>query len=177
MGTIGKPKSVKLFCGIISSDQSIEEQAFKHLEGKFGTIDFKSEVMSFDFSNYYEPEMGKNLSRFWVSFKNLILEDELAGIKVFTNSVEDGLAQNSNRKINIDPGYVTAANIILATTKNYSHRIYLSKGIYGEVTTIYKKTGFIKLPWSYPDYLSKIAVNFFTKARLDLLKSLRALNA
>jgi hypothetical protein len=175
MGVIAEPKQVKLFCGIISSDEEIKQKSFEILEKKFGKIDLISGEMSFDFSNYYNPEMGADLKRFWVSFEKLISAADLADIKVFTNSVEDSFTVNNKRRINIDPGYITPANIILATTKDYSHRIYLSKGIYGEVTTIYKKNGYIKLPWSYPDYLSPIFVEFLLKARTDLIKQLRGI--
>jgi hypothetical protein len=114
--------------------------------------------------------MGGNLKRQWISFKTLLNPDRLADIKVMTNDIEDGLAKDQKRIINIDPGYLTCANVILASTKDFSHRIYLSKGIYAEVTTIYKKEGFIKLPWTYPDYLCPTAVNFIIKARQCLLK-------
>jgi len=173
MGAIGKPHSVKLFCGIISSGKDVEDKAFCALKEKFGEIDFTSEIMKFDYTSYYEPEMGPGLARFWISFKKLISAADLAKIKVFTNSVEDGLAKDGKRPINIDPGYITPASVILATTKNYSHRIYLSDGIYGEITTMYKKSGFVKLPWSYPDYLSKISTDFLSLARADLLKQLK----
>jgi hypothetical protein len=173
MGTISAPKRVKLFCGIISSDEEIKQRSFAMLEEKFGKIDLISDVVQFDFSDYYNPEMGNNLKRFWISFERLISSYCLAEIKVFTNSLEDDFAVNNKRQINIDPGYITLANVILATTKDYSHRIYLDKGIYGEVTTIYKKNVYLKLPWSYPDYLSNTAVVFLLKARADLMKQLR----
>ncbi|MDR1086848.1 MAG: DUF4416 family protein [Endomicrobium sp.] len=172
MGTIGEPKQVKLFCGIISCEEEIKQKSFDVLKEKLGEIDFISDEMPFDFSSYYNPEMGNNLKRFWLSFENLASASELADIKVFTNSVEDGFAIGEKRRINIDSGYVTPANIILATTKDFSHRIYLSKGIYGEVTTIYKKGGYIKLPWSYPDYLSDLATDFFLKIRTKLMNQL-----
>jgi hypothetical protein len=173
VGIIGTSKKVKLFCGIIFSDEKIKQDAFSVLEDKFGKIDFISEVMPFDFSSYYNPEMGQNLKRLWLSFEKLIFSSELASIKVFTNSIEDSFALNSKRQINIDPGYISPANVILATTKDYSHRIYLDKGIYGEVTTIYKKNGYIKLPWSYPDYLSEKATKFLLKARQTLISRLK----
>ncbi|MDR2427604.1 MAG: DUF4416 family protein [Endomicrobium sp.] len=173
MSTIGKPKQVKLFCGIISADEEIKLKSFDFLKKKLGEIDLTSKVVPFDFSSYYNTEMGNNLKRFWISFEKLVLSSELASIKVFTNSIEDSFALDNKRRINIDPGYITPANVILATTKDYSHRIYLEKGIYGEVTTIYQKNGYIKLPWSYPDYLSQIAVDFLLKARIKLIKQLR----
>ncbi|MDR0820271.1 MAG: DUF4416 family protein [Endomicrobium sp.] len=173
MGVIGAPKKVKLFCGIISSGVEIEQKTLAVLEKKFGEIDLTSVVMPFDFSDYYNPEMGNNLKRFWISFKKLITAADIAGIKIFTNSTEDSFSVNNKRRINIDPGYITPANIILATTKDYSHRIYLSDGIYGEVTAIYKKPEVVKLPWSYPDYFSNPAKEFLLKARKDLIEQLR----
>ncbi|OEG71424.1 hypothetical protein ATZ36_15005 [Candidatus Endomicrobiellum trichonymphae] len=173
MGTIGTLKKAKLFCGIISSSAKTEQKSLAALEKKFGEIDLTSSAMPFDFSDYYNPEMGDNLKRFWISFKKLITAADIAGIKNFTNSTEDSFAVNNKRRINIDPGYITPANVILATTKDYSHRIYLSDGIYGEVTVIYKKAEVVKLPWSYPDYLSNTATEFLLKARKNLIEHLR----
>ncbi|MDR0617494.1 MAG: DUF4416 family protein [Endomicrobium sp.] len=173
MGIIGTSKKVKLFCGIIFLNEKIKQDTFTILENKFGKIDFFSDIMPFDFSSYYNPEMGENLKRLWVSFEKLILSSQLTSIKVFTNSLEDSFAINSKRQINVDPGYISLANVILATTKDYSHRIYLDNGIYGEVTTIYKKSRYIKLPWSYPDYFSDTATKFLLKARQSLKMRLK----
>jgi hypothetical protein len=175
MGAAGAAQKAKLFCGILNAAESVKEKAFAELEKKFGKIDFASEVIDFeDFTSYYNPEMGAGIKRFWISFEELISEADLAGIKVFTNSVEEAFSVDKKRRINIDPGYVSAANVILASTKNYSHRIYIGRGIYAEVTTIYKKESFVKLPWSYPDYMSKTAADFLLKARNALLKNLKA---
>lgn len=174
MGQIFPDKKVKLFCGILSVDKSAEDKAFDKLVKKFGAIDMKSASMPFDYSAYYNDEMGADIKRYWISFENLIFSGVISDIKVFTNSIEDLLAVNSKRIINIDPGYIAQSNVVLATTKNYSHRIYLSKGIYAEVTTIYsKKDGFIKLPWTYPDYLSPQAKDFLNAARKKLLERLK----
>lgn len=173
MGAIGSANKVKLFCGIISSSDKITKEALDILQSRFGKIDCQSEIINFDYTVYYNTEMGKNLKRFWISFEKLILADELADIKVFTNAVEDKFSVNSNRQINIDPGYLNPANVILASTKDFSHRIYLAKGIYGEVTSIYKKEDFIKLPWSYPDYMSETAKTFLLKARTKLMQQLK----
>lgn len=174
MGKIGSAKQVKLFCGILSTNEEIDKKAIESLKNQFGAIDFQSAIMDFDYSSYYVPEMGEGIKRYWISFKPLILADEISDIKVFTNSIEDSLSINSKRHINIDPGYITQASVILATTKNYSHRIYLQKGIYAEVTTIYsKKEGFIKLPWSYQDYMSDTAKDFLLKARQSFLQDLK----
>ncbi|MDR3070990.1 MAG: DUF4416 family protein [Endomicrobium sp.] len=173
MGIICEPKRVKLFCGIILSEEKIKQGFLGTLEKKFGKVDLISDTAIFNFSDYYNSEMGHDLKRFWISFEKLISADELAEIKVFTNHIENVFALNNKRVINIDPGYVTPANVVLATTKNYAHRIYLASGIYAEVTIVYKKNGFLKLPWSYPDYLSKPATAFFLSTRSELLKQLK----
>lgn len=173
MVVIGTPGRVKLFCGIIYFDEEIKQKSFTALEKKLGKIDLTSDVITFDFSNYYNSEMGNILKRFWISFEKLISVDMLAEIKVFTNFIENSFALDGKRQINIDPGYISLANVILATTKNYSHRIYISSGIYAEVTMIYKRGGFVKLPWTYPDYLSKTATEFLLKVRSCLMKQLK----
>jgi hypothetical protein len=173
MGMPGTANRVKLFCGIIASDAKTSDAALAALEKKLGKIDLRSETVPFDFTSYYNPEMGEGLERFWISFEPLIFADELPEIKVFTNSVEDSFSTDLKRRVNIDPGYLNPANVILASTKDFSHRIYLSKGIYGEVTLIYKKEDFIKLPWSYPDYLSPAAKKFLLGSREKLMLQLK----
>ncbi|MDR1195374.1 MAG: DUF4416 family protein [Endomicrobium sp.] len=173
MGKIGAANRVKLFCGIISADEEMIGKAFAELKKRLGEIDIVSGIVDFDFTSYYNAEMGNTLKRFWISFEKLVFADELADIKVFTNSIEDEFAVDGKRLINIDPGYLNPANVILASTKDFSHRIYLAKGIYAEVTLIYKKEDFIKLPWSYPDYLSPAAKKFLLEARTKLMRSLK----
>jgi hypothetical protein len=164
MGMIASvTEKAKLFCGIISC--KCEEKYILALEKKFGKIDLISNIIDFDFSDYYNVEMGNDLKRFWISFEKPISVDKLSETKIFTNFIESSFSINNNRQINIDPGYVTLANIVLATTKNYSHRVCILNGIYAEVTMIYKNGMFTKLPWTYPDYLSKDAIDFFLNVR------------
>jgi len=172
MGQINNVHLSKFFCGLLFPATYNVDGIYKLLEANFkDVIDIKSDIIDFDFTTYYNPEMGDNLKRQWVSFKTLLNPDRLADIKIMTNDIESSLTKENKRIINIDPGYLTLANVILASTKDFSHRIYLSKGIYAEVTTIYKKDGFIKLPWTYPDYLCPTATNFMIKARQCLMKS------
>jgi len=173
MGKIGQAPKVKLFCGILSVDEKITTQALTLLKDKFGGIDFESGIVNFDYSNYYTAEMGAGIKRFWVSFDKLVSAGDLSDIKIFANKIEDEFAQGGKRKINVDPGYVTPHNVVLASTKNFSHRIYLDKGIYAEVTTIFTKGDYIKLPWSYPDYLSGTAKPFLSKIREKLVQQLK----
>jgi len=171
MGNINKPNPVKFFFGLIFNEEFNIEDVYRILEQKFNNkIDIYSPKIDFTFTKYYNKEMGEKLKRQWISFESPILPDCLAEIKTETNNIEDSYSKDKNRTVNIDPGYITPANVILASTKDFSHRIYLSKGIYAEVTTIYRKEGFTKLPWTYPDYLCPTATEFILKARQCLLK-------
>ena len=165
MGTIRKPQEVKLFTGIIAVSRDVAAEALGALEAKFGAIDVKSPVISFDFTDYYAPEMGEGLIRQWVSFEKLIEPSELAGIKITTNEIEEKYSSSGKRRVNIDPGYITPAKVVLASSKDFSHRIYLSGGIYGEITLMFRHNNFIPLEWTYPDYKSAAALNFFMEIR------------
>ena len=170
MGNINQPNLVKFFFGLIYNKSFNIDEVYEILQQKFNNkIDIYSPVIDFTFTSYYNKEMGQNLKRQWISFETLLTPDNLADIKVETNNIEDSFAKDKNRVVNIDPGYICLANVVLASTKDFSHRIYLTKGIYAEVTTIYRKEGFTKLPWTYPDYLCQTATNFILKARECLL--------
>lgn len=165
MGKICSAGPVKLFMGIIAVSEGIIEECKKCLQENWGIIDIESELIPFNFTDYYEKEMGMGLFRKWVSFEKLADPAELAAIKTATNAIEQKYLSGDRRTINLDPGYITLANLVLASTKEFSHRIYLSGGIYGEITLIYKGGKFTPLPWTYPDYQSQTAIKFIEKTR------------
>ncbi len=155
MGEIKKTSKEKLVAGFIYKDASIFESVKKELIKKYGNADFESRELDFTYTDYYNEEMGMELKRKFLSFDKPVYPGKLAEIKIFTNKIERKFTDNAGkRKINIDPGLLSPANFILATTKNFSHRIYIGKGIYAEVTLQYKDKNFITLPWTYPDYAS-----------------------
>ncbi|OIO75667.1 MAG: hypothetical protein AUJ85_02440 [Elusimicrobia bacterium CG1_02_37_114] len=169
MGKIKPPDKVKLIIGILFPGQEDTGAVEAALVDLYGRIDLKSEVMPFDFTDYYSEEMGGNLLRYWLGFERQILPGDISEIKVKTNEIEDTFGSiNGKRKINIDPGYISSSTIVLTSTKNYSHRIYLDKGIYAEVTLIYEHGDFKTLPWTYPDYKTDTAKQFFLKARKSI---------
>ncbi len=130
--------------------------AFREAEGECGPADFVSEPLPFRFTDYYEGEMGKNLWRRMVSFEPLVSPERTVPVKLWTNRLENrNLNERGGRRINVDPGYLDGAKFVLVTGKDYSHRLYLGEGIYGEVTLIFQKGGFSPLPWTYPDYASE----------------------
>ncbi|OGS36392.1 MAG: hypothetical protein A2293_03690 [Elusimicrobia bacterium RIFOXYB2_FULL_49_7] len=165
MGIVRKPESVKLFAGIIAESNKAIENLTRILTVRWGEIDVESKSIQFDFTSYYEREMGKNLIRKWVGFAKLINPGEIAGIKTETNNIEQETAVSEKRRINIDPGYLALSKVVLASTKDFSHRIYLDKGIYAEITLLYRDKEFIPLAWTYSDYQSETATSFFKNLR------------
>jgi hypothetical protein len=169
MGEIKKVKPVKYFVGIILKDRESYKTALEKLVEKYGPIDLVSDIIPFNFTEYYLPEMGENLQRQFVAFRNLMDPADLPDVKIFTNELEEQMAVsvegNLNRQINLDPGYIEVAKMILATTKNYIHRIYLRSGIYAEITLRWKKGTFQPLEFTYIDYKSEFYINYFNNLR------------
>lgn len=159
---------VKLVCGIISSGPDAAARAERGLEALYGTIDLRSPVLAFDATDYYEAEMGPGLERRFLSFADLVRPEALADIKLRTNALEDeirGLTGSARRVVNLDPGYVTAAALIMATTKNFAHRVPLRGGIYAHLEFLFAKTGIRVLDWTYPDLRGREYGEFFRKVR------------
>jgi hypothetical protein len=148
----------------------------KRLEEGLGEIDFISEEFPFNFTSYYEKEMGKGLWRKIISFRKLIKRDDLVNIKTFANELEKTFSTQGKRKINMDPGYIAPEHLILATGKGYYHRPYLGKGVYADLTLVYKNKEFQSLEWTYPDYRTEEMRELFRELRekymLDLGKEL-----
>ncbi|MCS7250564.1 MAG: DUF4416 family protein [candidate division WOR-3 bacterium] len=173
MGEIKPPQKVKVVVGYITNDVNLINKVNENLSFLLGPVDLTSDIIDFNFTDYYEKEMGKELKRQWVSFKNLMMPDFLAELKIKTNEIEDSFKEEGKRRINIDPGILTLNNFILATTKNYAHRIYLREGIYAEVTLIYQNKKFNNLTWTYPDYQTDFFHNFLLKVRKVYIEDLR----
>jgi hypothetical protein len=152
MGIPGSPKPVRYFASIIyqtSGDiREVEEKLMSHL----GPILTKTDSKPFSQTNYYAKEMGDNLLRRFILFKTLRRREELPFVKLITNNLEKDTSVNGRRTFNIDPGYLSLEQVILATTKGYTHRIYLDKGIFADLTLIYTNGTYGSLPWTYPDY-------------------------
>jgi hypothetical protein len=165
MGRIYKPHPVKLIIGFIFKGPENYLKANSILTKTFGRIDFESPLIPFKYTDYYEKEVGQGLQRKFVSFHKLISPDKLAQIKILTNSIEDNLSANSRRSINIDPGYLDMAKLLLASTKDYAHRIYLNKGIFAEITLFYQGRTFRPWEWTYPDYRTEEYIDVFNKIR------------
>jgi hypothetical protein len=160
-----------LFTGALYSNSAIFESSKELLKDCFGEILYESLPVPWDYSFHYRNELGSPISRQFIFFKNMLDSETIADIKLKTIEIEDLLSLNGKRRINLDPGYLTLAKIVLASTKNYSHRIHLKKGIYGEVTLIYySKDGTFKPHlFTYRDYQDKACIDIFLHVR-ELLK-------
>jgi len=164
-----EPQPVKLVMPLLSNDPERFVLARDLLNEHFGPIDYASDTITFDVTDYYQEEMGAGLLRKFYAYERLIDPGQLANIKRLTNALEGELAVAGKRTINLDPGYLSYAKFVLATTKNRAHRIYLGQGIYAEITLSYHHKAFQTLPWTYPDYASP--------AYLQVLKEIRDIYA
>jgi len=159
------PSPAKLVIGTFTAEPQIIESLVAEFSSRFGPIDLISPWMRFNFTTYYESEMGSQLLRRMFAFQRLIAQDELSAIKLATNQIEHHYSQKGRRRANIDPGYVLHERFVLASGKNFSHRVYIGSGIYADLTLIYRKGSFQKLPWTYPDYHDDVMLMFLKQAR------------
>ncbi len=168
-----EPNPAKLVVGLFMKNKELVDNLAKELVDKIGPMDMVSPWFSFDYTDYYEPEMGTFLFRRMFAFKALIEQNALADIKILTNELELEYSKEGKRMVNIDPGYLTLERFVLATGKNFTHRIYLEKGIFADLTLIYQKGGFQKLPWTYPDYIQNNMLNFLCSVRKKYARDLK----
>jgi len=167
---------VKLIVGMIAREKEDFQLAQVKLSQRFGPLDFESQILPFDFTTYYAAEMGQNLKRKFISFLELIEPASLAEVKLFTNALETELSEGGARRINLDPGYISTGKLVLATTKNRQHRIYLGQGIYAEVTLRWKRKGFEAWEWTYPDYRTSEYLKILDRLHQSYMSKLRELH-
>ncbi len=168
-----QPEPVKLISSIFAGSKDSITLSIKKLSALFGSVDYISTFIAFDFTGYYEAEMGGSLIRRFITFEKLISPERLPEIKGMTNAIEKELVEKDNRRVNIDPGYMAQAHLILATGKAYTHRPYLKNGIYADLTLIYRHNSFRPLDWTYPDYAEERTVGLFNTIRKHYLIQLK----
>jgi len=165
MGTAREPAPVKLIASLLTGDPGLLPAVKAALVYTFGSTDLESEILPFDHTDYYADEFGPALQRQIVAFERLIAPDDLPDVKRQTNELEQSFAREGRRQVNIDPGYVSLSKLVLATTKDHAHRLYLGQGIYGEVTLAYQQGHFRPWPWTYSDYASDRYCALFMEIR------------
>jgi hypothetical protein len=171
MASIRRPTPVKLFLGVISGFEPVMSEAVALFSQRFGVVDVTAGPMEFNSTAYYKKVMGSGLKRWFAGFGELIDPARLAEAKLLTQEIEAELTRRHGehlgvlRPINLDPGYMVSSKIILASVKDFSHRVYLGQGIYGEVTLQYHAGAFSTLPWTYPDFGSAPYQEFLLRLR------------
>ena len=177
MGQIRQVEPVKLFVGMLSAYPAAFADAEAALTERLGPVDFRSDLFAHEFTEYYRDEMGQPLVRLFVSFEHLVAPGQLPAIKRLTNEIENRMAAETQwpvvRPMNLDPGYIAPSKLILASTKDFSHRIHLREGIYAEVTLLYVRGIWKELEWTYPDYRTPAYHKFFTQVRERLMEQRR----
>lgn len=168
------PSPAKLIVGMFMGDKGLAVPVVERLMARFGPVDLVSPWWPFDFTDYYADEMGVPLFRRMLAFQEWIDQGSLAEIKVTTNRIESGISRGAgSRVVNIDPGYLLPERFVLATGKNFTHRIYIGEGIYADLTLIYQKGKFQSLPWTYPDYADARIQSFLIQARKKYLADIQ----
>lgn len=163
-------EQARLFTALLSREEKIFDVVKERLCLSFGPVEYISPVLPWAHSSYYEKEMGPDLKRAFIFFKDHVKPELLADIKNITNKIEVYFKSETTsnmpvRPVNIDPGYMTLSKVVLASTKDYSHRVYLGKGIYAEVTLYYMNRSYQPFPYTYPDYRSEEYISMFNTMR------------
>ncbi len=164
----------KLVIGALFNQRALLRTVVDELTRTFGPLDLLSPWFSFDYTEYYDREMGSPLFRRVLVFENLVGQEALVEVKLRTNALEQVLSHRGARPVNLDPGYLLLERFVLATGKNFSHRIYLGQGIYADLTLIYQQGKYRTLPWTYPDYASSELQGFLLKVRSKYRRDLAA---
>jgi len=162
---IHKLSPVKFLFAATFRDAELLADAVSTIVSEVGEIDHKSAVFLFDHTQYYAQEMGQNLSKQFMSFRTLRPFEFLVDLKHILIKLEEHYSTAGNRGVNLDPAYMELGKLVVASTKNFDHRIYLGEGIYGDVQLRYRKGTFVDNPWTYPDYKSAAANAFFHQVR------------
>jgi hypothetical protein len=175
MSQPGLPLPVKPIVSLLLARRDLSPAVIERLAGHFGPPDLVGPWWPFTATDYYTPEMGPGLGRLLVSFLHLADPAQLANWKVLTNDIEARLSLGGRRVVNLDPGYVAKERLILATGKNFSHRIYLDHGIFGDLTLIYGQGTLQTLPWTFPDYAGGPLPELLLRVRKKYLWQLKVL--
>lgn len=169
---------VKMICGVIYKEEALYDEVKKRLEAEWGRIDSESPAFPFDLTGYYEDEMGGGLVRRFMSFETLVPPESLPAAKLWTIELESIVRQErgvTGRPVNIDPGYLTASAVVMATAKDFAHRIPLVRGIYAHLELLFTRSGVKVLDWTYPDLRRAPAQAYFRSVREIYLEQARRL--
>lgn len=170
LGVIRTVKPVRLICGLTFRPEIEQETVLSSFDEQWGAVDTVSPVFDFSaFTGYYEKEMGPNLLKCFAGFIPSVDPGRLPAIKHRAQGIENKWSAGGKRRVNLDPGYVTGSKLVLASTKDFAHRIFLADGIYGDLQLQYRHGRFRPQAWTFPDYQSETALKFFHEVRSALV--------
>ncbi len=167
MGIPAEAGNVILVAGLLARREEAMEGFIGESEKIWGPVSHRSEIFDFDFTDYYEREMGPRLRRQFIAFAPTVRPDALRELKIMSNELEARLSIGGGRRANIDPGYLDLSKLVVASTKDATYRVYLGGGIYAQPMLWYEKGSYHPWPWAYPDYRTSLAISFFNKVRMD----------
>jgi len=175
MSPVPQPPRVKLIAAMMAANEGLIEDALSVLSQTYGAVELKGSVFPFKYSDYYAAEMGEGLVKVFCSFTGLSEPGGIAAKKLEAMECERRFAAEGTgaRRVNVDPGYVDGAKLVLATAKNAGHRVYVGSGVYAEIELIYRCGAFNPLEWTYADYREAAALEFFGKVRRNYLAELK----
>ncbi len=156
-----------LIAGVLAAGEDALGLATSLMEARHGPVRMASEAAPFTWSRYYAAEMGPELTRWFLAFEWPVDPGALGQTKVETGALERAHARGGRRVFNVDPGYLTLSNLVIASTKEASYRVYLGGGIYAQPMLVYRDKGFQPLEWTYSDYRDPAHLAFFESVRRD----------
>ena len=178
MGQLAPPAPVLLVMAAFSRHGEALDWAQVQAQRHWGPVSLVSPRFEFTETDYYQPTMGSGILKQFVAFAALVDPAQLANFKLQTNAWEEEYARQAGhaepRPLNLDPGYVTLAKLVLASTKDHAHRIYLQQAIFAEVTLLFQHGRWQVHPWTFPDYRRADYHAFFNQCRNYLRRQLRA---
>jgi hypothetical protein len=179
VGEILKQKPVLLIAAVTSRYPAALDWTIDKTTAAWGEVSLRSSVFDFTETDFYTESMGTDLKKQFIVFDRLLDPSELPPKKIQSNRWEVEYSEHAQseeiRPLNIDPGYISEAKLVLATTKDRDHRIYLSDGIFAEVTLHFRAKQWTSSRWTYPDYQRDDFQEFFTKCRNLLRERIKKL--
>ena len=166
---------VKLIIGFLYRERNVYRMALERTHALWGISDYQSQEYFFNLTDYYESEMGKPIFRSFNSYSILIDPGKLAEIKLMTNNLEEELSESGKRRVNLDPGYLDYDKLVLASAKYNYQKVYLSGGIYADITMFYRKGRYIAADWAFPDFKEGLYENEFLQMRHQYKQQMKEL--
>ncbi|MFW5730882.1 MAG: DUF4416 family protein [Desulfonatronovibrionaceae bacterium] len=169
------PDPGKVFLSILCSRfEDIWPELEQLLTAELGSMDYQTQPFSFNETAYYDQELGTPILRRIAAFETLKPLDSLVDLKLFTNRLENSFAAGGCRLFNLDPGLLTLERLVLASGKNFTHRVYMGKGIWADLTLIFTRGDWQDLAWTFPDYASEKMKKHLRAIRSRYLHQLRS---